>query len=207
MMTEENQDQTPDAPDETRERILQAAEELLMERGYVRSTTRAIAEAAGVNEVTLFRHFGSKRNLLRELVQTHSAIPDFVELVEQRLTNDYRQGLTVLGTAFFRALTERRNALRLMLCEAEEVPEVREVMAQIPGQLRQLTTRYIQKHIDAGTVRDLGAEHMAQALLGMFFAYIIGSTMLDTPAVPDASPEDLTAVFVDIFIQGTLVGS
>jgi AcrR family transcriptional regulator len=200
-MTAEKQEQTPD---ETRERILQAAEEAFMERGYVRSTTRAIAEAAGVNEVTLFRHFGSKRNLLQALVQTHSAIPDFVELVEKRLGDDYRRDLTVLGTAFFRALTERRNALRLMLCEADEVPEVRAIMAQIPGQLRQLTTRYIQKHIDAGKVRDLGAEHMAQAFLGMFFAYIIGSNMLDTPAVPDASPEDLTAVFVDIFIRGTL---
>ncbi|MBN2502412.1 MAG: TetR/AcrR family transcriptional regulator [Anaerolineales bacterium] len=200
-MTEENQDQ---APDETRERILQAAEELFMEHGYVRSTTRAIAEAAGVNEVTLFRHFGSKRNLMQALVQTHSAIPDFIELVEKRLGDDYRHDLTVLGAAFYQALTERRNALRLMLCEAEEVPEVREIMAQIPGQLRQLTTRYIQKHIDAGMVRDLGAEYMAQAFLGMFFAYIVGSSMLDAPAVPDATPEDLTTVFVDIFIQGTL---
>ena len=200
-MADEKQEQTPD---ETRERILQAAEELFMERGYVRSTTRVIAEAAGVNEVTLFRHFGNKRNLLRELVQTHSAIPDFIELVEKRLSGDYRRDLTVLGTAFFRALSERRNALRLMLCEAEEVPEVREILAQIPGQLRQLTTRYVQKHIDAGELRDLGAENMAQAFLGMFFAYIIGSNMLNTPAVPDASPEDLTTVFVDIFIQGTL---
>ena len=203
-MTDENQDQTPD---ETRERILQAAGELFMERGYVRATTRAIAEAAGVNEVTLFRHFGSKRNLLRELVQTHSAIPDFIDLVEKRLGNDYRGDLTVLGTAFFRALTERRDALRLMLCEADEVPEVREIMAQIPGQLRQLTMRYIQRHIAAGAVRDLGAEYMAQAFLGMFFAYIVGSNMLDSPAVPDASPEDLIAVFVDIFIQGTLAQS
>ena len=175
-----------------------------MERGYVRATTRAIAEAAGVNEVTLFRHFGSKRNLLQALVQTHSAIPDFIELVEKRLSRNYRRDLNVLGTAFFRALTERRNALRVMLCEAEEVPEVRDIMAQIPGQLRQLTTRYIQSHIDSGEVRDLGAEYMAQAFLGMFFAYIVGSNMLDAPAVPGASPEELTAVFVDIFIQGTL---
>ncbi len=47
--------------DDTRERILQAAAELFAEKGYARATTRSIAEAAKVNEVTIFRHFGSKK--------------------------------------------------------------------------------------------------------------------------------------------------
>lgn len=56
-----NQDAT------TRDRILRAFLRLVAERGIEATTTRAIAEEAGVNEVTIFRHFGDKATLAREV--------------------------------------------------------------------------------------------------------------------------------------------
>ncbi|MDB5059974.1 MAG: transcriptional regulator, TetR family [Chloroflexi bacterium] len=50
----------------TQERILRAFIDLVVEHGYEGTTTRAVAEQAGVNEVTLFRHFGDKETLARE---------------------------------------------------------------------------------------------------------------------------------------------
>jgi len=47
-----------------RQRILETARELFSRQGITQTTTRQIAEAAGVHEVTLFRHFGSKQGLL-----------------------------------------------------------------------------------------------------------------------------------------------
>ena len=43
--------------DETQEKIMNAAMELIMEKGYGSATTREIAVRAGVNECTLFRKF------------------------------------------------------------------------------------------------------------------------------------------------------
>ncbi|MEM5594617.1 TetR/AcrR family transcriptional regulator [Niallia circulans] len=51
----------------TSERIIQAFIELFRDYGYKGTTTRAIAEKAGVNEVTIFRHFGNKRGLWKQL--------------------------------------------------------------------------------------------------------------------------------------------
>ena len=48
--------------------ILDAARKLFAERGYARTTTRAIAEEAGASEVLLFRYFQSKADLFREAV-------------------------------------------------------------------------------------------------------------------------------------------
>ena len=45
---------------ELRDRILEAAALVYAETGFRGATTRRIAERAGVNEITLFRHFGSK---------------------------------------------------------------------------------------------------------------------------------------------------
>jgi AcrR family transcriptional regulator len=48
----------------TRERLLTAALEVLLERGYRGATSRVIAHTAGVNEVTLFRLFSTRDDLL-----------------------------------------------------------------------------------------------------------------------------------------------
>jgi AcrR family transcriptional regulator len=48
----------------TRQRLLTTAKELFVRQGITQTTTRQIADEAGVNEVTLFRHFGTKQGLL-----------------------------------------------------------------------------------------------------------------------------------------------
>jgi AcrR family transcriptional regulator len=190
--------------DVTRDRILKAASVIISDKGYTRATTRSIAKAAGVNEVTIFRHFGSKRNLLSEMIHKHSALPDLTTIIENQLTGDYRQDLIHLGTVFFKAITERKEALRMMLCEAKELPEVREVIVKVPDQLRLVVTRYFQKKMDEGTLREMNPEVMAQGFLGMFFAYGIAREMLDLSIAPDVPQAALIAQFVDIFINGTL---
>lgn len=55
-------------PSQTDDRILAAAERVFAEKGLDAATTRAIAAAAGVNEVTLFRRFGTKAALLAAVV-------------------------------------------------------------------------------------------------------------------------------------------
>jgi AcrR family transcriptional regulator len=51
---------------EPRRLLLDAARELFARKDYRSTTTREIAEAAGVSEYLLFRHFGSKAGLFRE---------------------------------------------------------------------------------------------------------------------------------------------
>lgn len=50
--------------------LLDAARDLFARRDYRSTTTREIAEAAGVSEYLLFRHFGSKAGLFREALVT-----------------------------------------------------------------------------------------------------------------------------------------
>ncbi|MGE2733931.1 TetR/AcrR family transcriptional regulator [Mycolicibacterium vaccae] len=55
---------------EARRLLLDAARELFARKDYRATTTREIAEAAGVSEYLLFRHFGSKAGLFREALVT-----------------------------------------------------------------------------------------------------------------------------------------
>ncbi len=55
-------------PQQTRERILDAAERLFFTTGITASGVDSVAAAAGVSVVTLYKHFGAKDNLLREVL-------------------------------------------------------------------------------------------------------------------------------------------
>ena len=55
-------------------RLLEAALEVIAREGYAGATTRQIAAEAGVNEVTLFRRFGSKRGLMMAAVEWEAEI-------------------------------------------------------------------------------------------------------------------------------------
>ena len=48
--------------DATSQKIIDATMGLIRDKGYVATTTKDIARAAGVNECTLFRKFKSKRD-------------------------------------------------------------------------------------------------------------------------------------------------
>jgi AcrR family transcriptional regulator len=189
--------------DETRQRILRAAAQVFAEAGYARATTRALAAAAGVNEVTLFRHFGNKQNLFAAVIEQFGG-PAVTIALEAQLTGEYRQDLLTIGTRLLQLLLERKDALRLMLCEATHFPEVQEVMVQNPRQIRLMLAEYLRQQIERGQVRPLHPEAMAQAFLGMFFSYAIAAGLLEDSLEPELSTEDLLAQFVDIFVMGTI---
>jgi AcrR family transcriptional regulator len=54
--------------EETRERILRAAEVLFARDGYAATSLRQITDTAGVNIASVNYHFGSKENLLTEIL-------------------------------------------------------------------------------------------------------------------------------------------
>mgnify|MGYP003276222035 CR=1 FL=1 len=65
---------------ETSEKIMKVALKLFSEQGYYPTTTKQIAEEAGVNELTIFRHFGSKSNLF-QVTTEHYVIDSHVDYI------------------------------------------------------------------------------------------------------------------------------
>lgn len=187
---------------ETRRRILQAAAQVFAAQGYTGATTRGIAEAAGVSELTLFRHFGSKKNLFLAAIQRHSAIPGIEAALASQLSGDPHQDLTLIGTHFLGTLTERRQELLMTLYEAGRIPEVRQVSAQVPRQQREMLASYLHRQTETGQLRELDPSMMAQAFLGMLFAYAIYQALFDETTLDEETIRSRVDFFVEVFLQG-----
>src|SRR5215207_6281921 len=109
---------------ENRARILDAAARVYAEFGYRGATTRRIAVAAGVNEVTLFRTFGSKAALLDEAMRSCAASAAAVGSALPAEPSDPEAELTHWAAGVLAHLRTQRSFIRKTMSELEERPEL-----------------------------------------------------------------------------------
>ena len=108
----------PGRPTDTRTRLLEAAARVFAKSGLAGSTTRAIADAAGVNEVTLFRHFQTKDRLLAAVVgQNFGANSPAGQSTPPSPTADLRHDLLAIAAHYEKLLVENLPLVRTMLGE------------------------------------------------------------------------------------------
>jgi AcrR family transcriptional regulator len=191
--------------EETRQRIILAALQLFGQLGYSQATTQAIASAAGVNEVTLFRHFGNKKNLLFACMQAFNET-SFALSFEPELTGDYAGDLLRMATRQMEDTRAKLDMLRMLLCDSRNVPELREaLLAGARGNLAGLSA-YFQGQVQAGHVReDLDPEVLAFAFDSLFSTSLVVESMFEQPLSPHLSPEALVTPLVDLFVHATQV--
>ncbi|MFJ6796244.1 helix-turn-helix domain-containing protein [Streptomyces sp. NPDC091268] len=78
----------PDSGRPPREELLYAAAELFTVQGYAATTTRAVAERAGMRQATMYHYFGGKEELLAELLE--STVSPSLVLARRLLTQEDR---------------------------------------------------------------------------------------------------------------------
>lgn len=190
--------------DSTRQRIIDAAFGLFTTQGYARTTTRAIAAAADVNEVTLFRHFGSKKKLFIACVQNFNA-GGFAENFEEHLTGDYAADIRIMAQLQRQGMAQNYSMLRLMLCEATEMAAMQEA-ARVGGQQNHARIAdYFRRQIAAGVVRDdLDPDALAHACDSLFSTAEFYRQTFQSDFMPGMSPETLIDQLVAVFVQGTV---
>jgi len=82
---------------DTRQKIMKAARRLFETNGFSATTTKEIAKEAGVSEVTLFRHFETKRNLFEETVHNSLHPYKLKEYLENEVKYDLETDLRIIA--------------------------------------------------------------------------------------------------------------
>ena len=196
--------ETPTSPSEdTRQRIITAALQLFGQVGYTRAATRLIAENAGVNEVTLFRHFGSKKNLLMACMETFNA-GGFAATFEAGLSGDYSSDIAHMARLQSKNTLENLDVLRLLLSDTRNVPELQEAMRRGGSGNMAIVAAYFQRQIEAGVVcPGLPAEVLASAFDSLFSTPVIFANLFNDGEAPILPDDRSLQALVDLFVRGT----
>ncbi|MBD2595892.1 TetR family transcriptional regulator [Nostoc spongiaeforme FACHB-130] len=160
-----------------RQRLIQAALELFTTQGVSSTTTRQIAEKAGVNEVTLFRHFGNKHGLLLAVLEESAAFKDLGESLVQRATppGNVYQALKDYASDSLHTLERVPEFVRSVVGEADQFPaENRRALGRGLTEANRYVAQYLATVIQQGDLNTyLPAEKLASLLNGMILGYAV----------------------------------
>lgn len=184
--------------EDTRSRILAATRQLVARKGRRGTTTREIAELAGVNEATLFRHFGNKDAIIDACVQRFCATIELQELLAS-LDGDLEGDLRRIGLALAERMEAIRDLIVMSLVEEEQDTPVGAAAWRAPAAIKQVVADYMARRVAAGDL--VGDPPMlARFFMGMIFAYVVGRKKFADERWAGAA--QMVAFQVDIFLNG-----
>jgi AcrR family transcriptional regulator len=187
---------------QTRARLLKAATEVFAASGIAKATTREIARVAGVNEVTLFRHFPSKEQLLAAVVQRMIALQAEALANQDEWTGDLYIDLLHYASLYNNMLEEHEALVRMFIGEAKRHPEAAlQVLREAVLPLREKLIAYLRNSIEQGNVHP---EVELQIVVDMFTGMLL-SGMLRRNTVPGLggySRDRYIESCVDLFVRG-----
>jgi len=189
----------------TEERLLEATLRLISERGYLGATTREIAQEAGVTELTLFRHFGSKEKLFEEVLNRYTFLPRLRKLLPELEELSYGEALRLVGIRFLETLKERKPLIMIMLSEMNIYPDkIRAVYKGFVDEIIQTLASYLGSLQGKGVLRSFSCRIAARAFLGMIFSYFMAEEILKRRRISKKEREEIIEEFVSIVVNGTL---
>ena len=161
---------------QTRERIAQAALELFAERGFAGTSTRRIAQAAGVSEGLIFHHFPNKMSILRHIYETRQSFSSraqaMLSMADAVPTPMLLQGLTQGFLGMLGTDNPDARFVAMMIGEAQRIPELYAVFTETVDETTGALATYLDARVAAGELRaDLDSGVAAQMLIGSLFFF------------------------------------
>jgi AcrR family transcriptional regulator len=115
------------APEQRREHLIDAALEVILERGYARASIDAIAREAGITRPVVYDHFPNLNRLLHAVIEREERISleQLAEIVSED-PGDHEPGELLAGgvARFLDAVTSRPATWRLILLPLEGTPAI-----------------------------------------------------------------------------------
>ncbi|MBQ6218707.1 MAG: TetR/AcrR family transcriptional regulator [Methanosphaera sp.] len=188
--------------DDTEEKIIVATFNILQKEGVQKATTKKIAAEAGVNEVTIFRKFENKKNLI-ETTKEH-----YMKMLINKLERNFRfreddEIEEYLKTSFDGILNfseDDFNIIKIAMQENTNLPEKKLQIAKITDTILNKLDEFFKLQLEKGVIRDVNSK----AITLMCYSIIFQSLILwqiygnDRNIEPDYYAND----FLDILFNG-----
>ena len=192
-----------------RQQIIDGALKVFASKGFEKATNKDIAAASAIGSPGLIYHyFNDKNDLFRQVLEQRIPMLQLLNHSEEMMTLPPREALTVFASTFLKVV-DNPSAIalvKLMLSEAVRRPLVAEMLNNIgPGRGFAFLTRYLQKQMDAGVLRQMDTGAAARCFIGPLIAFVLTREVFPQPDAQTLQPETMVTTVVDVFLQGMLL--
>lgn len=187
-----------------RRQIIDVAVQLFGQQGFDGTTTRQIAEAAGITEGLVFHYFPTKADLLTAVLENgHSFIQELRAILTSAEHRSAPEVLTEIATGWLNTLRHEDAITRVLFGAAQFHPQVAVALQELMYEGRQRLSMYLRSRVEAGELReDLPVETSAH----MFFASLI-IFFISYRALPESEWQHRVPTFAHEQLDAWLYGA
>ena len=190
-----------DDMDQTGQNIIDAAMELVVERGYTATTTKDIAKRAGVNECTIFRKFKGKKEIVLQAMGQKRWHPDLEPDDFMIETGNLTEDLCQFARIYMKKVTPEFVKLSLGLRTPELAEDTREGILAIPQVFKTGVTAYFRKMYEKGKLISDDYESMAMMFLSLNFGFVFFKASFGS-GLTEMKADEYIIKMVDAFVHG-----
>lgn len=187
--------------DETSQKIVDAAMALIRDKGYVATTTKDIARAAGVNECTLFRKFKDKKDIILKGVTQEkwrgNVTPDIFTNVKWELEHD----LEMFMTEYMQRITPDFVNLSIGLRAPQLYEDTAPMIMKVPQTFLAALVEYFEKMGEKGKLPPMNFECLALTVFTSAFGYTFLKASFDN-GLSGVEQKEFIQKSVKVFCQG-----
>lgn len=196
------------AGDERRQQLLQVAMRLFSEKGFSGTTTKEIAQSAGVSEATVFKHFSNKDELYSAILDQKACDRDFANPFEK--IADHIAAKDDFGVFYTMALNaldkhdQDEDFLRLMMHSALEGHDLARIFFEnFVFEVYEFLGSYISQRQADGAFREVEPRVVVRSFIGMFVHHSLNNILWDRERkILKITNEEAAREFATIILQG-----
>jgi len=191
--------------DKTRQRLFDAATETLNRRGIQGATTREIARRAGVHEVTLFRHFKSKEQLLRAILKRSLAAKAAVLDDNSSRKENLRESMEKYGRHYYSHLEKSKGFAGALLAGHLLPKSIQVLIVEVICPVGEGLISILADAQKGGVVR---SDVHVEAALDAFNDALYAGMLLQGAYLPENySTDAYVSTVVEVFVLGIKAGN
>lgn len=186
----------------TDEKIIKATYGILQKEGFTKTTTKKIAAEARVNEVTIFRKFQNKKNLVDITKEYYLQI--FLEKLEEIFDFNNEDGIEEYLQSNFIGLLDLSDndfsIIKVAMEEVRDIPEKKQLISKITNTVIDKLEEFFKSQIEKGEIRAVDSRVLAAMCFSITFQSIILWRVYDKD--PSVEADQYADKFLDILYNG-----
>jgi len=196
------------AGEERRQQIIRVAVHLFSQRGFRGTTTKEIAQAAGISEAMVFRHFATKDELYAAIIDFKACdegLGDPCELVADAVRRkDDRAVFETLALTALQHHEHDTEFMRLLLHAALEGHQLAQMFWDtFVLRIYEFLSDYIRERQRDGAFRNIEPKVIVRALIGMIMHHSLNNSLWDPRRhLLDITNEQAARDFTEILLKG-----
>lgn len=192
--------------EDRRQQIVAIAGELFSQKGFRGTTTKEIAERAGVSEAIIFRHFATKDDLYAAILDAkvqQTAERMKAQLAEAASRKDDQAFFGLLAFEMLEFHIKDSTFMRLLLFSGLEGHDLSDLFFNSAARdVKDSIRLYIKQRIADGAFRPVDPAVAARAFVGMVLHQVQVRTIFSDTEDIKLSNKQIAERFVEIFLNG-----